>query len=84
MRSSKAILILMVLCAPLFFYNAIAWSYPKGFAGLYALFAERLAGNLYMLPIDIPYYGPGGIPLVYPPLAVYMMAFFTSELQFDP
>ncbi len=84
MRSLIPIPILLLLSAPLLFYNALVWPMPKGFAGLYALFAELVASNSYRLPVAVPYYGPGGIPFVYPPLAIYLMAFLTTELHIAP
>ena len=80
----KEIALILLLSAPLCFYNALKWPMPKGFAGLYALFAEVLAGNQYRLLINVPYYGPGGMPLVYPPLAIYLMAFLTNQLHIAP
>jgi hypothetical protein len=83
-RNFKQVALILLLCAPLYFYNAIMWPMPKGFAGLYALFAETLANNRYRLLVNVPYYGPGGIPFVYPPLAIYLMAFLTNELHIAP
>jgi len=83
-RSLIPISILLLLSAPLLFYNAFVWPMPKGFAGLYALFGELIASNPYRLPVEVPYYGPGGIPFVYPPLAIYLMAFLTTELHIAP
>jgi hypothetical protein len=80
----KEIAPILLLSAPLYFYNALKWPMPKGFAGLYALFAEVLAHYQYRLLVDVPYYGPGGIPLVYPPLAIYLMAFITTQLRIAP
>ncbi len=77
----KEIALILLLSAPLYFYNALKWPMPMGFAGLYALFAEVLVHNQYRLLVDVPYYGPGGMPLVYPPLSIYLMALFTNQLR---
>ena len=80
----KEIAPILLLSAPLYFYNVLKWPMPKGFAGLFALFAEVLAHNQYRLLVNVPYYGPGGIPLVYPPSAIYLMAFLTNQLHIAP
>ncbi len=79
-----ALALILFISAPMLFYNAIAWDFPKGFSGLYALFSERLIANHFKLPTAVPYYGPGGIPLVYPPLAIYVMGFLTSRFNIVP
>jgi hypothetical protein len=84
LKHLKEIALILLLSAPLYFYNVLIWSMPKGFAGLYALFAEVLAHNQYRLLVNVPYYGPGGLPLVYPPLAIYLMAFLTNQLHIVP
>ncbi len=58
------------------FYNAFRYHLPLGYAGLYTLMAENIAENHFFLPLEIPYYGPGGIPGAYPPLGMYLMAVF--------
>jgi len=48
---------------------------PLGYGGLYALMSEQISANHFLLPSEVPFYGPGGIPFAYPPLAFYVMAF---------
>lgn len=75
--------LLAVFAIPLFFYKLGA-QYPNGYAGLFALMAETVAGNGFALPVEIPFYGPGGIPFAYPPLSFYLMAFATNGLTIAP
>jgi hypothetical protein len=41
---------------------------------MFTLIAEKIAEANFGLPDSIPHYGPGGIPLVYPPLGMYVFA----------
>jgi hypothetical protein len=43
--------------------------------------AEILARTPFPLPNEIPFYGPGGIPFAYPPIAPYIAAFFVGPLH---
>jgi hypothetical protein len=61
--------------------NAFRFKYPAGYAGLYTLMAEILAQKPFPLPMEIPYYGPGGIPFAYPPVAAYIAALFIGPLR---
>ena len=56
--------------------NAVRFSLPLGYAGLYTLMSEQVAQGGFALPWSVPFYGPGGIPFAYPPLAFYLMALF--------
>jgi hypothetical protein len=47
---------------------------PLGVGGLYALMAQTIRNSGFVLPAHIPFYGPGGIPFAYPPLALYVLA----------
>ena len=69
---------MLILCISLglYFLNAFRYKFPLGYAGLYTLMAERLASNNFGLPMSVPYYGPGGIPFAYPPVAFYIAAIF--------
>lgn len=49
-------------------------SLPLGIGGLYALMAQSIQNAHFLLPVRIPYYGPGGIPFAYPPVALYVLA----------
>lgn len=51
-------------------------SLPLGCAGMFTQMAEQIAGANFVLPAEIPYYGPGGIPFVYPPLGHYLFALY--------
>ncbi|MBM3121068.1 MAG: hypothetical protein FJZ97_02645 [Chloroflexi bacterium] len=64
-----------------YLYNAWRFSFPAGYGGLYALMAEILARQPFPLPAQIPFYGPGGIPFAYPPLALYLAALFVGPLH---
>lgn len=65
----------------MYLYNASRFQYPPGYAGLYTLMAEMLAQKPFPLPMEVPYYGPGGIPFAYPPLAAYIEAFFIGPAK---
>ena len=76
---------------PLLFASAVKQVFPLGFAGLWTLMAEQIAGANFHLPSSVPFYGPGGMPFVYPPLGLYLMAVFLkmggsawSYLRFAP
>jgi hypothetical protein len=70
------LVILLALSSFLIFYNAFRFNMPLAYAGLYTLMSEQVAINNFALPFSVPYYGPGGIPFAYPPLAFYLMAIF--------
>jgi len=68
-------LVLAVLvAAPIVFFQAFRYSFPLGYAGMFTLIAEKIAAADFRLPMNIPHYGPGGIPLIYPPFAMYVFA----------
>ena len=71
----------VLLVGSMYVYNAWRFTYPAGYAGLYTLMAELLAHKPFPLPMQIPYYGPGGIPFVYPPVAAYLSALFIGPLK---
>jgi hypothetical protein len=73
-----------IVFAFLFFYANVKTGTPRGSAGLYTQMAESIASAHFALPDMIPFYGPGGIPFAYPPLAFYLMAFFTAVLKVAP
>lgn len=79
-RQNLAPIILLFL-APLYFFNAFAHIFPTGFAGLFSLISEELANNSFLLPDQIPFYGPGGIPFSYPPVGFYFMGYATRYLN---
>lgn len=64
----------LFLTTPILFFQALRYSFPLGYAGMFTMIAEDLAAANFVLPMQVPYYGPGGIPLVYPPLAMYLFA----------
>jgi len=66
----------LLACVPLLFASTVKQEYPLGFAGMYTLMADQIAGANFHLPLSVPYYGPGGIPFAYPPLGLYLMAIF--------
>ena len=68
------LLVALLLSAPIIFFQAFSYSFPLGYAGMFTLIAERIAEANFALPAGIPHYGPGGIPLVYPPLGMYVYA----------
>jgi len=73
-RNQLPLLISLILALPVLFFQALRFSFPLGYAGMFTLIAEKIARNGFALPMEVPYYGPGGIPLVYPPLALYVFA----------
>jgi len=68
------LLLAVLLAAPIVFFQAFRYSFPLGYAGMFTQIAGQIAGAGFSLPMIIPHYGPGGIPLVYPPLAMYVFA----------
>jgi hypothetical protein len=68
------LLIALLVTAPIVFFQAFRYSLPLGYAGMFALVAEKIADANFALPMSIPHYGPGGVPLVYPPFAMYVFA----------
>lgn len=68
--------VLFCISSVFLFYNAFRFSLPIAYAGMYTLMAEQIADGGFSLPMQVPYYGPGGIPFAYPPLALYVMAVF--------
>ncbi|MFZ6026481.1 MAG: ArnT family glycosyltransferase [Chloroflexota bacterium] len=73
--------LLFGLCVVLYGYNAARFDLPLGYAGLYALMAEQVGAAHFAMPFQVPYYGPGGLPFAYPPLAAYLAAFLTQALN---
>ncbi|RJP54348.1 MAG: hypothetical protein C4557_03120 [Anaerolineaceae bacterium] len=70
------LLVAMVVVFPLIFWNAIEHLFPMGYAGLFTQMAEQIANLNFRLPLESPYYGPGGIPFAYPPFGLYVLAVF--------
>jgi len=68
------LLLALFVGAPLIFWNARQYSMPMGYAGMFTLMAELIAQNQFRLPLEVPYYGPGGVPFAYPPLGLYILA----------
>ena len=64
----------------LYVFMGIRSSTPYGIAGLYTLMSDLASSHGYALPMRVPYYGPGGIPFVYPPLATYAHALVVHGL----
>lgn len=66
----------LLLLAPVFFFHAFRHALPLGYAGMFTQMAGQIANANFALPAEIPYYGPGGIPFVYPPLGHYLFALY--------
>src|ERR1041385_860478 len=45
-----------------------------GYAGLFTQMAKQIADANFRLPMESPFYGPGGIPFAYPPFGLYLLA----------
>jgi 4-amino-4-deoxy-L-arabinose transferase-like glycosyltransferase len=69
-----ALLVSLILTTPIIFFQAFRFSFPLGYAGMFTLIAESISRANFALPMTVPHYGPGGIPLVYPPFALYLFA----------
>jgi hypothetical protein len=54
---------------------------PLSNAGLYLTMSDAIAAHHFALPWRVPWYVHGGVPFAYPPLAFYVMAFFTHTLH---
>ena len=72
---------ILVFLLPFYFYSAVAYQYPIGYAGLYSLMADLLAQNHFLLPGQVPYYAGGQMPFAYPPLGFYVMGFAENVLR---
>jgi 4-amino-4-deoxy-L-arabinose transferase-like glycosyltransferase len=59
---------------PLLFENALEHSFPLGYAGLFTQMAQQISDANFRLPLESPFYGPGGIPFAYPPFGLYLLA----------
>jgi hypothetical protein len=68
------LLLAVLIAAPVVFFQAFRYSLPLGYAGMFTLIAEKIGGENFRLPMSIPHYGPGGIPLIYPPSGMYVFA----------
>ncbi len=75
-RKNVLLWLALLGAVPLLFASAVKQEYPLGFAGMWTLMAEQIAGANFQLPLGVPYYGPGGVPFAYPPLGLYLMAVF--------
>jgi hypothetical protein len=75
---------ILAVYSVLVFYYKIWSPYPDKPVGLYALIAETIAKAGFAFPKSIPFYGPGGIPFAYPPLAFYLMAFVNVYFKVSP
>ncbi len=74
-------LITLSIIAGLYFLNAIRFPLPVGYAGFFTLMTEQLSQNGFVLPVQVPFYGPGGVPFAYPPLGLYVAAMLTGLLR---
>jgi hypothetical protein len=74
LQNHATLLIGLLLTAPVIFFQAFRFSFPLGYAGMFALMAEQIEQANFALPMTIPHYGPGGIAFVYPPFAMYVFA----------
>ena len=66
----------LALTFPLLFENALEHSFPMGYAGLFTQMAQQISDANFRLPMESPFYGPGGIPFAYPPFGLYFLAIF--------
>lgn len=73
-KKHLGLLVSLILTTPIIFFQAFRFSFPLGYAGMFTLIAESISRANFVLPMTVPHYGPGGIPLVYPPLALYVFA----------
>ena len=73
-QKSPWLITALAVSFPLLFVNALSESYPMGYAGLFTQMARQIADANFQLPIESPFYGPGGIPFAYPPFGLYLLA----------
>ena len=73
-KEDVLLVIVLAVCAPLCFVNAFKYSVPMGYAGMFTQMAQQIASANFRLPLQSPYYGPGGVPFAYPPLGLYLLA----------
>ncbi len=71
----------LLVVSGMYAYNAIRVDLPLGYAGLYSLMTQEIIEQPFPLPTTVPYYGPGGIPFAFPPVALYVAAFFVGALR---
>lgn len=74
-------LLALLLVAALYIMNSVRFELPVGYAGFFALMSDLLADNHFLPPAEVPFYGPGGIPFVYPPLGMYLAGGMVSLLK---
>jgi 4-amino-4-deoxy-L-arabinose transferase-like glycosyltransferase len=72
------LLLAVLIATPIVFFQAFRYSFPLGYAGMFTQIAGQIAEAGFRLPMSIPHYGPGGIPLIYPPFAMYVFALGTK------
>ena len=65
------LIVALIACTPLYLRDAFRYSVPMGYAGLFTQMAKQIADANFYLPIESPFYGPGGIPFAYPPFGMY-------------
>jgi hypothetical protein len=70
------LIVALLVCIPLIFANAFQYSVPMGYAGLFTQMSEQISYANFVLPMETPNYGPGGIPFAYPPLGLYLFSVF--------
>jgi hypothetical protein len=83
-KTSASFLLILSFCALITIRDALIYIFPVGYGGLYALFSEQIVKNHFILPLTIPFYGPGGIPFAYPPLSFYLMAVINYLFRLAP
>ena len=74
LSENTLLIVALGIGAPLYFINAFEYSVPMGYAGLFTQMAKQIADANFHLPIESPFYGPGGIPFAYPPFGLYFLA----------
>lgn len=74
LRKDFYLVIALAVCTPLYLSNMLKHSVPMGYAGLFTQMAKQIADANFSLPSEAPFYGPGGMPFVYPPVGLYFFA----------
>ncbi len=69
-----AVFIILALSLISIWHNAFKYDYPVGYAGMYAQMANQIADENFKLPMEIQFYGSGGVPAAFPPLGMYLLA----------
>ena len=80
-RGTILISFLAGIALRIFHLFRIGFDVPFDMGGLFYQMSLEIIKNKFLSPASIPYYYPGGLPFVYPPLPFYVQAVFIKLLS---